>query len=141
MFEDTKRQIIKAGMSLDRYGLIALSGGNVSVRMPSGEILVTPSGMIYEDLVEDFSDVLLIAVAGGAVDEAITAVDRIVNGGSDVLIGEAVGPESTDTGSRHGRAGIQRLLRDDLRIDRILVHDELCHNRTPFFFRTLRVGA
>ena len=59
MFEDTKRQIIKAGMSLDRYGLIALSGGNVSVRMPSGEILVTPSGMIYEDLVED--DILVTA--------------------------------------------------------------------------------
>ena len=66
MFEETKRQIIKAGMSLDRYGLIALSGGNVSVRMPSGEILVTPSGMIYEDLVED--DILVMDLQGKIIE-------------------------------------------------------------------------
>ena len=47
MFEATKREIIKAGMNLDRYGLIALSGGNVSVRMESGEILVTPSATFW----------------------------------------------------------------------------------------------
>jgi len=45
-------------MSLDRYGLIALSGGNVSCKMENGEILITPSGMIYEDMVP--SDVLVI---------------------------------------------------------------------------------
>ncbi|MBP5749644.1 MAG: class II aldolase/adducin family protein, partial [Firmicutes bacterium] len=66
MFEDTKKQIIKAGMSLDRYGLIALSGGNVSVRMTSGEILVTPSGMIYEDLVED--DILVMDLQGNIIE-------------------------------------------------------------------------
>lgn len=66
MFEDTKKQIIKAGMTLDRYGLIALSGGNVSVRMPSGEILVTPSGMIYEDMVED--DVLVMDIEGKIIE-------------------------------------------------------------------------
>lgn len=62
MFEKEKREVIKAGMSLDKYGLIALSGGNVSVRMPSGEVLVTPSGMIYEDMVED--DVLVVDLKG-----------------------------------------------------------------------------
>ncbi|OCN00472.1 sugar aldolase [Clostridium sp. W14A] len=50
MFESEKMEIIKAGMSLDRYGLISLAGGNLSLRQPSGEILVTPSGMIYEDM-------------------------------------------------------------------------------------------
>jgi ribulose-5-phosphate 4-epimerase/fuculose-1-phosphate aldolase len=58
MFEKEKLEIIKAGMNLDRYGLIALSGGNLSSRMPSGEILVTPSGMIYEDMVPE--DVLVM---------------------------------------------------------------------------------
>lgn len=62
MFEKEKEEVIKAGMKLDRYGLIALSGGNVSVRMPSGEILVTPSGMIYEDMVID--DVLVVSLDG-----------------------------------------------------------------------------
>lgn len=66
MFEETKREIIKAGMNLDRYGLIALAGGNVSVRMESGEILVTPSGMIYEDLVED--DILVMDLEGKIIE-------------------------------------------------------------------------
>ncbi|MCC8108684.1 MAG: class II aldolase/adducin family protein [Planctomycetes bacterium] len=62
MFEKEKKEVVKAGMTLDRYGLIALSGGNVSVRMPSGEILITPSGMIYEDMVPD--DVLVMDLEG-----------------------------------------------------------------------------
>ena len=66
MFEATKKEIIKAGMNLDRYGLIALSGGNVSVRMESGEILVTPSGMIYEDLTED--DILVMDLQGKIIE-------------------------------------------------------------------------
>ena len=66
MFESTKKEIIKAGMNLDRYGLIALSGGNVSVRMESGEILITPSGMIYEDLVED--DILVMDINGKIIE-------------------------------------------------------------------------
>lgn len=62
MFEKEKKEVIKAGMTLDRYGLIALSGGNVAVRMASGEILLTPSGMIYEDMVAD--DVLVVDLQG-----------------------------------------------------------------------------
>lgn len=66
MFEKEKDEVIKAGMKLDRYGLIALSGGNVSCRMPSGEILVTPSGMIYEEMVTD--DVLVVALDGTIIE-------------------------------------------------------------------------
>ena len=68
MFEQEKLEVIKAGIKLDRYGLIALSGGNVSVRMPSGEILVTPSGMIYEDMVAD--DVLVVDLDGNVIEGA-----------------------------------------------------------------------
>ena len=66
MFEKEKQEVIKAGMKMDRYGLIALSGGNVSVRMPTGEILVTPSGMIYEDMVPD--DVLVVDIDGNVLE-------------------------------------------------------------------------
>ncbi|MDR1192591.1 MAG: class II aldolase/adducin family protein [Peptococcaceae bacterium] len=62
MFEKEKLAMIKAGMTLDRYGLIALSGGNVSARTDSGELLVTPSGMIYEDMAAD--DVLVMDLTG-----------------------------------------------------------------------------
>ena len=66
MFEKEKMEVIKAGMTLDRYGLIALSGGNISARMKSGEILVTPSGMIYEDMVAD--DVLVMDLQGKIIE-------------------------------------------------------------------------
>lgn len=66
MFEKEKAEVIKAGMKLDRYGLIALSGGNVSWRMESGEILVTPSGMIYEDMVPE--DVLVMDIEGNIIE-------------------------------------------------------------------------
>lgn len=66
MFDKEKREIIKAGIALDRYGLIALAGGNLSVRMPSGEILVTPSGMIYEEMVAD--DVIVMDLDGNIIE-------------------------------------------------------------------------
>ena len=66
MFEKERMEVIKAGMKLDRYDLIALSGGNISVRMPSGEILMTPSGMIYEDMVPE--DVLVMTVEGDIIE-------------------------------------------------------------------------
>lgn len=66
MFEKEKAEIIKAGITLDRYELIALSGGNISTRMPSGEILVTPSGMVYEDMVTD--DVLVMDLQGSVIE-------------------------------------------------------------------------
>lgn len=66
MFEVQKQEVIKAGMKLDRYELIALSGGNVSWRMETGEILVTPSGMVYEDMVPD--DVLIVDIDGKVIE-------------------------------------------------------------------------
>lgn len=73
-FESEREQIIKAALKLDRYGLIALSGGNVSSRMKSGEILVTPSGMIYEDMVAE--DVLVVDIEGNVVEgERAASVD------------------------------------------------------------------
>lgn len=62
MFENEKKAVIKAGMTLDRYGLIALSGGNVSMRTESGELLMTPSGMIYEELIPE--DIIVMNVEG-----------------------------------------------------------------------------
>ncbi|MEG0076711.1 MAG: class II aldolase/adducin family protein [Anaerorhabdus sp.] len=66
MLDKEKKEIIRAGIKLDRYGLIALSGGNVSWRLPDGKILVTPSGMIYEDMVED--DVLVMDIDGNIIE-------------------------------------------------------------------------
>ncbi len=66
MFEKEKAECIKAGLRMDKYGLVALSGGNISWRMDSGEILVTPSGMIYEDMVPE--DMLVMDIDGNIIE-------------------------------------------------------------------------
>ena len=66
MYEDIKREIIKAGLKLDKYGLIALSGGNVSVRLKNGNVLITPSGIEYEDMTE--SDVVVMDSSGNIIE-------------------------------------------------------------------------
>lgn len=65
MYEALKREIIQAGILMDRYQLISLSGGNVSVRH-NNHILVTPSGMIYETMVDD--DVIVLNLDGSIVE-------------------------------------------------------------------------
>ncbi|MDR0453102.1 MAG: class II aldolase/adducin family protein [Treponema sp.] len=76
LYEKEREEVRIAGTKLDRYGLIALSGGNVSLRLPSGEILVTPSGMIYEDMVP--SDVLVMDIEGRVIEgERAPSVDTV----------------------------------------------------------------
>lgn len=66
MFENEKQQILDAAKKLDRYGLIALSGGNVSWRMDTGEVVITASGMIYDEMVP--SDMLVVDLDGRIVE-------------------------------------------------------------------------
>ncbi|AZO94761.1 class II aldolase/adducin family protein [Halocella sp. SP3-1] len=66
MYEKEKEEVIKAGIRLDRYGLIALSGGNISYQVDEDRVLVTPSGMIYEDLVAD--DIILMDLSGKSIE-------------------------------------------------------------------------
>ena len=66
MFDTQKQEVLNAALNLDRYGLIAWSGGNVSWRMDSGEVLVTPSGMIYDDMVPE--DILVVDLDGNIIE-------------------------------------------------------------------------
>lgn len=66
MYELEKREIINAGIKLNRYNLIALSGGNLSYRTKNNEVLMTPSGMDYEDLVED--DIVVMDMEGNIIE-------------------------------------------------------------------------
>jgi L-ribulose-5-phosphate 4-epimerase len=75
MHECEKQQIIDVGMALDRYRLISLSGGNVSMRI-DGHILVTPSGMSYDTLVP--SDVVVVDPCGEVLEgERRPSVDTV----------------------------------------------------------------
>jgi len=50
MYNKQKREIIDTALEIKRSRLISLSGGNVSMRLPNGHILVTPSGTSYETM-------------------------------------------------------------------------------------------
>ena len=65
MHESERQDIINVGIALDRYRLISLSGGNVSMRI-GDHILVTPSGMSYETLVPQ--DVVVMDIAGKIIE-------------------------------------------------------------------------
>ena len=58
MFEKEKKQVLDAALEIRRCSLVSLSGGNISRRVGEDRYLVTPSGMIYEQMVPE--DVCLI---------------------------------------------------------------------------------
>ncbi len=62
MYEKEKQAVIDTALKIKEYGLIALAGGNVSMRLPDGDILVTPSGTYYETMKPQ--DVLLMDIDG-----------------------------------------------------------------------------
>ena len=66
MYDKEKKEVINAGVKLDRYGLIALSGGNVSLKVDKDRVLVTPSGMIYEEL--EIDDIILMDLSGKVIE-------------------------------------------------------------------------
>lgn len=66
MYDKEKKEVINAGVKLDRYGLIALSGGNVSLKVDKNRVLVTPSGMIYEEL--EIDDIILMDLSGKVIE-------------------------------------------------------------------------
>lgn len=66
MYEKEKAEIIKNALRLDKYGLVCLSGGNITLRMENGDILVTPSGMIYEEMIPE--DILVVDIKGNVIE-------------------------------------------------------------------------
>ena len=44
-YEAERNSMIQAALTMLQYRLIALAGGNVALRMPCGNFLVTPSAM------------------------------------------------------------------------------------------------
>ncbi len=62
MYEKEKQAVIDTAITIKEYGLIALAGGNVSMRLPDGDILVTPSGTYYETMKPQ--DVLRMDIEG-----------------------------------------------------------------------------
>lgn len=51
LLEKLREDVLAAALDLKRYGLVWMAGGTVCARDPeSGQVVVTPSGLAYEDL-------------------------------------------------------------------------------------------
>ena len=76
MYEEDKKAVIQAALEIKEYGLIQLSGGNVSMREPNGDIIVTPSGMPYEPMKPE--DILVLDPAGKVIEGTLRpSVDTV----------------------------------------------------------------
>lgn len=58
MYKQEKRLILSTCLEIKKNNLVSLSGGNVSMRVGDGTYLVTPSGMVYEDM--KYNDIVVI---------------------------------------------------------------------------------
>ena len=65
-YEKERREMIRAALTMLQYQLISLSGGNVSMRMPCGNFLITPSAMSYETMQPE--DIVLVDENGKTLD-------------------------------------------------------------------------
>ena len=58
MYEKEKQEMLDACLKMKEYRLISLTGGNVSLRVDQERYLVTPSGMLYEEMTPE--DIVVI---------------------------------------------------------------------------------
>jgi L-ribulose-5-phosphate 4-epimerase len=76
MYKKEKQMVIDTAMEIKRSGLVSLSGGNVSMRMPNGHILVTPSGLPYEGMRP--RDIVVVDIKGSRIEGTLReSVDTV----------------------------------------------------------------
>lgn len=66
MYEKERQRVLDCALQMVKYGLVALSGGNVGLRVGDDRFLVTPSAMDYDDMTAD--DVVVVTLAGDTVE-------------------------------------------------------------------------
>lgn len=67
MLEELKAEVLKSANALKENGLVSLTGGNVTGRDPeTGYLVITPSGMPYEDL--EPQDMVVVDIDGNVIE-------------------------------------------------------------------------
>ena len=62
LYKDLREEVTRIAHQMSTSGLVSTTSGNVSARSPDGGILITPSGLPYEDL--DSEDIVLVSLEG-----------------------------------------------------------------------------
>lgn len=66
MYENEKKAVLDACMKMKEYRLVSLTGGNVSMLVNDEHVLVTPSGMLYENM--DPEDIVVVDRKGSVIE-------------------------------------------------------------------------
>ena len=66
LYEEARKALLKCVLRLYQKGLIQLNSGNVSVRVSDEHLVITPTGISYDDMSEE--DLVVIDLNGGAVE-------------------------------------------------------------------------
>ncbi|HAF61109.1 MAG TPA: class II aldolase family protein [Anaerolineaceae bacterium] len=61
-----KQAIYETTLNLVKVGLIRLSSGNISTRLPDGNIAITPSGILYDKMKPD--DIVIMDLGGNKIE-------------------------------------------------------------------------
>ncbi|MBQ1379256.1 MAG: class II aldolase/adducin family protein [Erysipelotrichaceae bacterium] len=65
LYEEKRKELIETARKMERYGLIHLSGGNVSLRIDD-HVLVTPTAMYYDTMLPQ--DIVVLDLKGQVID-------------------------------------------------------------------------
>jgi L-fuculose-phosphate aldolase len=66
LHEEARKALLKCALRLYQKGLVQLNSGNVSVRVSDEHLVITPTGISYDDMSEE--DLVIIDFNGGRVE-------------------------------------------------------------------------
>jgi L-fuculose-phosphate aldolase len=66
LHEEVRKALLKCALRLYQKGLVQLNSGNVSVRVSDEHLVITPTGISYDDMSEE--DLVIIDFNGGRVE-------------------------------------------------------------------------
>jgi len=69
MHIELREEITRVSRRMSDSGLVPTTSGNVSARTPEGDVLITPSGLPYEDLEPE--DMVLVDIEGKVLEGSL----------------------------------------------------------------------
>ena len=66
LYEKKRQELIEYARKMEKYNLVKMSGGNVSLRLEDGNVIVTPSAMNYDTMVPE--DIVVLDINGNIVE-------------------------------------------------------------------------
>lgn len=66
LYEKKRQELIEYARKMEKYNLVKMSGGNVSLRLEDGNVIVTPSAMNYDTMVPE--DIVVLDINGNIIE-------------------------------------------------------------------------